>query len=297
MISNGCFHEARPWWDALLPVGKITDIPTSPVLVVIREFLRLPLRPLARTVVGVKTRLTRFVLALLAVLLLPGGILHAATGKSVTISWAPNTEPDIAGYTICIGTSSGSYPQILTTASTSTVVSGLAPFTTYYCVVRAFNTHGLTGEFSEEISFSTSSSAEWFESWVTSQGLSGNNALPSSNPARDGVSNLLKFAFNLDPTRADLRVLKSATGTAGLPLFSLERSGSLHTFRVEFLRRKAIDLQYTPMITTDLRNFAPMTGTTTVTSIDNTWERVVIRQAVDPSSLRKLFGRVAVTLP
>lgn len=225
-----------------------------------------------------------------------GGILHAASGKSVTISWAPNPEPDIAGYTVCIGTVSGVYPETRTSVSTSTVFSDLAPFTTYYCVIRAFNTHGLTGEFSEEISFSTASAGEWFASWVTIHGLAGNNALPSSNPARDGVSNLLKFAFNLDPTRSDPRVLASG-GTAGLPLVSLERGGILHVFRIEYLRRKATELQYTPMITTDLRNYEPMTGTSTITSIDNTWERVVIRQTVDPSSLRKLFGRVAVTLP
>lgn len=225
------------------------------------------------------------------------GMLHATTAKSVTVSWAANPEPDIVGYTVCIGTVSGTYTETRTVTTTSAEFTSLAPFTTYYCIVRAFNSYGLNGAFSAEISFSTSSTSEWYASWTSTSGLSGNSALPSSSPARDGLSNLLKFAFNLDPTRADLRVLKSATGTAGQPFFSLERSGSFHFFRVEFLRRKATDLQYTPMLTTDLRNFEPMTGTTTVTSIDNTWERVVIRQTVDPSSLRKLFGRVAVTLP
>lgn len=244
-----------------------------------------------------KTQLTQTLLRILALLFMLGGFARAASVPSFTIAWAANSEPDIAGYTVCLGTTSGSYSETRTVSATSTLFSGLAPFTTYYCVVRAFNIHGLTGAFSAEISFSTSSTGEWYASWTSSSGLSGNNALPSSSPAQDGVSNLLKFAFNLDPTRADLRVLKSAIGTAGLPLFSLERSGSLHLFRVEYLRRKASDLQYTPMITTDLRNFQPMAGTTTVTSIDNTWERVVTRQTVDPSSLRKLFGRVAVTLP
>lgn len=240
------------------------------------------------------TFLLRF--AITALLLL-GPVLSAQSSSSIVVSWQANSEKDLAGYTVCLGTRSGYHPDVRTVTTNSALISGLAPYTTYYCIVRAFNTYGLTGEFSAEISFSTSSTGEWYASWTSTSGLSGNNALPSSSPARDGLCNLLKFAFNLDPTRADLRVLKSATGTAGLPFFSLERSGSFHFFRVEFLRRKATELQYTPMITTDLRNYEPMTGTTTVTSIDNTWERVVIRQAVDPSSLRKLFGRVAVTLP
>lgn len=148
-----------------------------------------------------------------------------------------------------------------------------------------------------EFSFSTSSAGEWYSSWTSSAGLSGNNAFPSSIPAHDGVSNLLKFAFNLDPARSDLRILKSGSGTSGLPFYSLQRNGSILLFRVEYLRRKATDLQYTPTLTTDLRNFAPMAGTTYITSINNTWERVVTQQAVDPSTLENLFGRVEVTLP
>lgn len=249
-------------------------------------------------IVAVQTHKPNLVLRLvLAALLLLGPVLSAQSTRSIVISWQANSEKDLAGYTVCLGTRSGYHPDVRTVTTNSTLITGLAPFTTYYCVVRAFNTYGLTGEFSEEISFSTSSAGEWYSAWFTTSGLSGNNALPSSSPARDGVSNLLKFAFNLDPTRSDLRVLTSGTGTSGLPLYSIERSGSLHYFRVEYLRRKATELQYTPMITTDLKNYTPMTGTTTVTSIDNTWERVVTRQTVDPSSHRKLFGRVAVTLP
>lgn len=244
-----------------------------------------------------KARLTPLIRALLALLLLLSGDLSAATGRSVTISWAPNPEPDIAGYTVRIGTASGTYSDTRTSTATSILISGLAPFTTYYCVVSAFNSHGLSGEFSDEISFSTASADEWFQSWASAHGLAGNSALPNASPAQDGLGNLLKFAFNLNPTRADLRVLESGTGTSGLPRFSIERSGSQQRFRVEFIRRKATELQYTPMITTDLRSFETMTGSTTVTSIDNTWERVVIRQAVDPAITGKLFGRVAVTLP
>lgn len=241
---------------------------------------------------------TRFLRrGLAAVFLLVCGLASAQNAGSVQISWAANSEPDIAGYTVCIGTTSGRYTDIRNVTSPSIVLSGLTPLTTYYCVVRAYNVEGLAGPYSPELAFSASTAGEYYADWASGAGLFGNSALASASPFQDGVSNLLKFAFNLDPTRPDLRILTGATGTAGLPFYSIERSGSLVFFRVEYLRRKAIELQYTPMITTDLRNYTPMAGATTVTSIDNTWERVVTRQSVDPSSLGKLFGRVAVTLP
>lgn len=232
-----------------------------------------------------------------ACLLICGTASALETGSSMRISWDPNTESDLAGYTVCLGTVSGDYSDVRTVTSNSIIISDLAPFTTYYCVVRAYNSYGLSSEYSEEIMFSSDTAGEFFAGWAATYGLSGDAALPSASPSNDGLSNLLKFAFNLDPSRPDNRALVAGTGDSGLPAYSVLRDGSTTWFQVEYIRRKASDMSYAPVVTTDLKTYEPMLGTSTVTSIDNTFERVITRQTVDLSKTTKLFGRVEVTLP
>ncbi len=71
------------------------------------------------------------------------------------LSWDPNTGADLAGYKIYLATSSGVYgtPIATTTADATTyTVTGLAPGTTYFFVVTAFNTDGTESTFSNEAS-------------------------------------------------------------------------------------------------------------------------------------------------
>jgi len=138
-----------------------------------------------------------------------------------------------------------------------------------------------------------------YQSWTISAGLTGINALPDSIPHRDGVENVLKYAFNLDGSGPDLDLLVPATGRSGLPRFSwVAGSGQPH-FRLEYLRRKGSGLSYQPQTSSTLAagSFAPMGGTETVTDIDPIWERVVVMEPVNPSLVRRRFGRVEVTFP
>ena len=41
-----------------------------------------------------------------------------------------------------------------------------------------------------------------FESWAENAGLTGDNALPSATPHNDGITNLEKFTFGLDASKA-----------------------------------------------------------------------------------------------
>ena len=50
-----------------------------------------------------------------------------------------------------------------------------------------------------------------FSLWVSNKGLGGANALDTAFPAKDGISNLMKYALGLDPHKA----LSSATMTDG----------------------------------------------------------------------------------
>jgi hypothetical protein len=126
---------------------------------------------------------------------------------------------------------------------------------------------------------------------MAAAGLSGPNAQPGATPFNDGVSNLLKYAFNMNLAGPDCRTLVPGTGTVGLPVMRIV-SG---TVRYEFLRRKNSGLIYTPQQSSNLSNsgWQAASGTSTVTNIDENWERVEIQQA--PGTAR--FFRVTVGLP
>ncbi len=83
--------------------------------------------------------------------------ISAASDPSgiVNLVWDPNPETNIAGYLVHYGTASGDYSQTLEVSSSpGATLAALQIGITYYCVVQAFNTSGLHGLYSSEISFS-----------------------------------------------------------------------------------------------------------------------------------------------
>jgi fibronectin type 3 domain-containing protein len=72
---------------------------------------------------------------------------------TATLSWNPNTEPDVAGYRVYVGLASGVYgPPIDAGHLTTLQVTNLALGQTYYFVVTAVNTSNLESGFSNEVS-------------------------------------------------------------------------------------------------------------------------------------------------
>lgn len=136
-----------------------------------------------------------------------------------------------------------------------------------------------------------------FQGWASTSGLSGPDLGLMANPAGDGIVNLLKYAFNMDPTVPDVDMLATGTGTAGLPVYGRSGSGATSFFHIEFIRRTGGGLIYTPKKSTNLTTWVNLTSTPTVTSIDANWERVVHEEPYDGTTTANLFGMVEVTLP
>lgn len=74
-----------------------------------------------------------------------------ASSSTVTLAWDATADPDIAGYELRYGESSGNYTSTVQVGNTTTTsVSGLTEGKTYYFAVYAYNTAGLKSAPSNE---------------------------------------------------------------------------------------------------------------------------------------------------
>jgi hypothetical protein len=78
----------------------------------------------------------------------------APTTASLSVTWTANSEADMAGYRLYVGTSSGVYNQPIQVGKTTTsyVVTGLPKGQTYFIAVSAYDTSGNESQKSSEVS-------------------------------------------------------------------------------------------------------------------------------------------------
>ncbi len=68
----------------------------------------------------------------------------------VTVQWSPNSEADLAGYKLYVGTASGQYSQIIDVGNVTTHSLALSKGTTYFFTVSAYDASGHESERSSE---------------------------------------------------------------------------------------------------------------------------------------------------
>ncbi|MEO8616908.1 MAG: putative Ig domain-containing protein [Luteolibacter sp.] len=136
----------------------------------------------------------------------------------------------------------------------------------------------------EEDAFHTSDSM--FADYATSDG------------DHDGLPPLIEYAFNLSPTIADgNQYLGGAGSTSGLPSISLVANGSGgKVLRMEYLRRIASGLTYTPQFSSGLSPESWQTATqpVQVTPVNAEWERCKVDDSQSSPGSGKRFARVGV---
>jgi hypothetical protein len=129
-------------------------------------------------------------------------------------------------------------------------------------------------------------------------GLSGAAANPDAIPFDDGVSNLLKHAFNLDLALPFTGDLPSRQRAGSLPRSGLSHDPSGSRWRVEFIRRKDPRLSYTATKSTSLAagSFVPIAAQPLIEDIPgfSAWERVTLEEPVDPATTPHFFSRLEV---
>lgn len=152
---------------------------------------------------------------------------------------------------------------------------------------------GSNGTFEVQLAGTGLTPREAFDQWAA--GLA--DADPAATPHHDGVSNLVKYAFNLNGAAPDHRTLVPLTGVAGLPVGQIDRSGPTPVYHFEYLRRTGSGLVYTPECSSSLGQgtFTSPAGSPGIQPINGEWERVVHEIPMVPGEA--CFLRVKVSLP
>ena len=149
--------------------------------------------------------LPRYILAVFASVLSLSVFTPPAHSESIGLSWAPNSESDLAGYKLYRGSSTGQYNWVKDAGlSTIIQVDSLTPNQTYYFTVTAYNTQNLESEPSNVVQVtptpdSTPPVAQP-QSLVTAEDISLTIALKASDIDADPLTYLVSRA----PTQGTL---------------------------------------------------------------------------------------------
>ena len=136
-----------------------------------------------------------------------------------------------------------------------------------------------------------------YAAWVASYGLTGPDANPGTSLPRDGISNLLRYAFNITPSVNSPASIQPGVGNSGLPYIVRIITPSGPVLRYEHVRRRGATLIYTPKKSTDLIAWIPLTSVPTISNIDALWERIIYDESLPPSESERMFGVFEITNP
>jgi len=148
----------------------------------------------------------------------PGNVTIAANGSlDVEVNATTSDKLAVGGVLTITGAT-------LNLASLAAPTSGVYVIATYGSRAGEFtNVFGLPSGYEvqydyngNQIALVNAGSVTPFQSWAMGHGLTGDDALPGSDPDKDGVKNIIEFALNADPnssvSRGQLYVQRSTVG-------------------------------------------------------------------------------------
>ena len=139
-----------------------------------------------------------------------------------------------------------------------------------------------------------------YDSWTENFGLEGITASPDADPAGDGISNLLKYAFNMNPNipyQGSGRFLDTDEGSSGLPAIIVRNEGNGPRAELSFVsRRNAPNLRYQVESSVNLAEWQGTTTIPRVTIINQDWSKVTIQHSVNAPNEPARFLRVRVEI-
>jgi hypothetical protein len=211
--------------------------------------------------------------------------LTATTGNGdIRLSWQASS--GATGYNIKRSTTTGGpYVSLTTTSGTTFTDATAALGTTYYYVVTAQSAAGGSVDSNEVIASRRYSFTGWrgkyFPGSETNDSVSG----PLADVSGDGIPNLLKYAFNLDP--------RVANPASALPQISAAGPYLTITYRK---RTDAPDLLYQAQVSGDLTTWSSSeTAEVSTSAPDVSGVTTVVTRDTSPISSGRRFIRLKVT--
>ena len=161
----------------------------------------------------------------------------------------------------------------------------------YNATVSATNATG-TGSLTLAVTVQTPFAA-WQGTYFTPADVSAGLSAPNATPAGDGITNLMKYALNLNP---------KVNGSASLPTESITSTGGSRYLTLTYTKVvAATDIMYLVEVSGDMQTWSSGSGATatvsSTTSPDGKTQAVVVRDLTAQSSAGKRFIRLKVTNP
>ena len=129
--------------------------------------------------------------------------------------------------------------------------------------------------------------------WTSAKGLGGADASQTATPAKDGISNLVKYALGLDPSRACRNLFSQADpATPGLPSIHSDGTSLYFDFQKDMYKH---DITYTVEASTDLLTWTTDGVGVQVLSATGTLQNV--QASILKNGKPKAFIRLRVTVP
>jgi Fibronectin type III domain len=143
----------------------------------------------------------------------------------VTLAWDPSLSPNIAGYRLRSGTTSGVYTQTIEVGNTtSALLSNLVTGKTYFFMVTAYNTQGVESGPSNEVSYPAPTSSATPTATPKPTASPGSAAMMlSPQPGSTFTSSRITFKWSVVSTTNYGLLLGNSPGTA-----DIYTSGTIH---------------------------------------------------------------------
>jgi hypothetical protein len=202
-----------------------------------------------------RTALFRFLLVGAVTLLQ----FSAIASQSVTLTWSPSADTNVAGYKLYYGVSSQTYTNSIEVGNvTNTIITGLADDTTYFFAATTYDSTGAESDFSNEASYQTGgTNVNVVSTNSTSTTNTASGSIPSQPPTLNALGNL-KINENAGTKAVSLSGISLGTGNQ-LTLTAVSSNPALIPNPV---------VNYTSPNATGTLNFAPVAkanGTATIT--------------------------------
>lgn len=138
-----------------------------------------------------------------------------------------------------------------------------------------------------------------YANWLTANSMTGSGSTRSADYDRDGVENLVEFAFGTDPRASSQGpfVLSGNSLTRnGMPVATMAGSGGQMRLRIEFVRRlNDSSLTYTVQFSDDLVNWTNAANASSLIGSSLGFEAVAVEDTVIIPARMRRYGRVVVT--